>query len=131
VSSTAAEPAGHAERGEEKKAIWSEAIRVIGGLVAVSVGLLVVLAIAVTALILAGKGSDALGTIASAAFGVVGTIVGAYFGVKVGTDGTSKAIDGMKEEASKAQAFAAHVPAENAAAAIAQAEKLIRPPSGS
>jgi len=33
-------------------------------------------------------------------------VVGAYFGVKVGSDRTKDAIKGQKEEAAKAQAFA-------------------------
>ncbi len=64
--------------------------------------------------------------LATASFGVIGTVVGAYFGVKVGTDGTQTAVKGMQAEAAKAQAFAAHVPADQAEAALSSAAELAR-----
>ena len=64
-------------------------------------------------------------SIATAAFGVIGSIVGAYFGVKIGTDGTQKAIAAQQVEATKAQAFAAHLPEEKADQILASAESLV------
>lgn len=87
-------------------------------------GLAVLVVIAVVAMILVnGRSSDVV-AVATSAFGVIGTVVGAYLGVKIGTDGTQTAVAGLKDEAAKAQAFAAHVPKEAAANAIADAKAL-------
>ena len=88
----------------------AERIKLIGGLVAVALG---VLAVAVIALYAISKDDKNAGTIASAAGGVIASIVGAYFGVKIGSDQSKNAQDGLKEEAAKAQVFAAHLSPEN------------------
>lgn len=90
---------------------WSDKIRAIGGLVAVGFG---VLAVAVIAIVALAMGTEISATIASSASGVVATIVGAYFGVKVGTDQGKTAMENQKAEAAKAQVFAAHLPADQA-----------------
>lgn len=90
---------------------WSDKVKAIGGLVAVAVGVLAVLGIAIGALI---AGTSTAATIASSASGVIATIVGAYFGVKVGTDQGRTAMENQKAEAAKAQVFAAHLPADQA-----------------
>jgi hypothetical protein len=95
---------------------------VIGGLVVVCTGLVVLAAIAITAMILV-DGKDVV-AVATSAFGIIGSLVGAYFGVKIGTDGTQAAVAGLKDEAAKAQAFAAHIPQGDADAAIAAAQSL-------
>jgi hypothetical protein len=103
----------------------TEGIKVIGGLVVVCTGLVILGAIAITAMILV-EGNDVV-AVATSAFGIIGSVVGAYFGVKIGTDGTQVAVAGLKDEASKAQAFAAHIPHEDAEAAISQAQSLSSP----
>lgn len=108
---------------EPKSPTKAESIKLIGGLVAVGIGTLVVGAIAVIALL---KGGDTAATVSSAAGGVIATMVGAYFGVKVGSDQTKSALDGQKAEAAKAQAFAAHVPSDKANEIIAQAEEAAK-----
>jgi hypothetical protein len=62
---------------------------------------------------------------------VIGTLVGAYFGVKIGTDQTKTAMEqtdrahsALREEAAKAQAFAAHVPPSEANRALRDAKDL-------
>jgi uncharacterized protein YacL len=90
---------------------WSDKVKAIGGLVAVAVGVCVVGVIAVIALI---KDSDTAATIASSAGGVIATVVGAYFGVKVGSDQSRTAIEAQREEAAKAQIYAAHLPPDQA-----------------
>jgi len=63
------------------------------------------------------------GAVATGGITALGSMVGAYFGVKVGSDGTKEAIKGQKEEATKAQAFALGVnPSESPTvlAALAQ-----------
>jgi uncharacterized protein YacL len=101
------EPLKPAKAGDS----WSDKIKAIGGLVAVGAGVLVVGVIAVIALI---KDTSTASTIASATSGVIATIVGAYFGVKVGTDQGKTAMENQKAEAAKAQVFAAHLPADQA-----------------
>jgi hypothetical protein len=120
------------DNGDDKsQRLLSESIKTIGGLIAVIVGVLVVASIAGGAIT---KNTQIAATIAASASGAVATMVGAYFGVKVGSDQTKTALDAAKEasktkdkEAAKAQVYALHVPADNAgkvetaAAAAAQA----------
>jgi hypothetical protein len=108
---------------EAKPQTKAESIKLIGGLAAVVIGTIVVGIIAAAAI---SKGTDTAATIASAAGGVIATMVGAYFGVKVGSDQTKAALDGQKAEAAKAQAFAAHVPSEKADEVLAQAEEAAK-----
>jgi hypothetical protein len=92
----------------------ADGLRLIGGLVALVAGLLVLGLVATGAFV---ADPSHAGSIATAAFGVIGPIVAAYFGVKIGTDGTQKAIDGAQKateahqkEAAKVQVMAAHLP---------------------
>lgn len=107
-----------AETTSDKRRRGAESLRLIGGLIALGSGLFVIGAIAAVAII-ANNGSAS--SIATGAFGVVGSIVGAYFGVKVGSDGTQAAVQGQREEAAKAQVFAAHLSDGKAEVAIQQA----------
>jgi uncharacterized protein YacL len=113
----AAAPAKPAEPAGES---FTAKVKTIGGLVAVGLGLLVVGVIAVVALI---KDTSTASTIASSAIGVVATIVGAYFGVKVGTDQSKTAMDNQKAEAAKAQVYAAHLPVDQAKDVIEMSKK--------
>lgn len=88
-----------------------DSVRTVGGLIAVAIGALTVTAIALVALL---KGTDTAATIAGSSAGVIGSIVGAFFGVKIGTDQTRNAIEAQREEAMKAQVYAAHLPAQDA-----------------
>lgn len=67
-----------------------------------------------------------LASIAAGSLGVIGSIVGAYFGVKIGNDRGREAQAGERAEAAKAQAFALHVPEEKIAEAQGDAERLRR-----
>jgi hypothetical protein len=118
-----AEPASSEPSPPRVPQTATEGIRLIGGLVVVSVGLVVLAVIAVVALELVSDSSEVV-AIATAAFAVIGTLVGAYFGLKIGSDGTQAAVAGLKDEAAKAQAFAAHVPADVADKAIEAARGL-------
>jgi len=102
---------------------WTEKIKTIGGLVAVVIGAVIVGAIAIIALV---KDTTTASTIASSAGGVIATIVGAYFGVKVGTDQSKAAIEGQQAEAAKAQVYAAHLPPEQAGGIVQVAEDAAR-----
>jgi hypothetical protein len=107
------DPLGKADGGR------SASIKLIGGLVALATGLVVIGLVAGGAII---AGTDNAAKIATAAFGVIGSTVGAYFGVKIGTDGTQKAIEAQREEATKAQVYAAHIPPDQAGEVVAMAQ---------
>jgi len=59
----------------------------------------------IIALVAIAEGTATAGTIASAAGGVIASIVGAFFG-KVGTDQTKNAVEGERQQAAKAAVFA-------------------------
>jgi len=84
----------------------------------VVIGVIVVGIIAIVAIT---KNTDIAATIASSAGGVIATIVGAYFGVKIGSDQTKAANDNQKAEAAKAQVYALHLPPQDAELVLRQA----------
>jgi disulfide bond formation protein DsbB len=98
-------------------------LKVIGGLVALTVGLFALIVVVVVALAL--KPATTGTSIATSAIGVIGSIVGAYFGVKIGSDGTQKAVEAQQQEATKAQIFALHTPPQDAPLAVAHAKELL------
>jgi hypothetical protein len=102
----------------------SGALQTIAGLLAVTVGLAALTIIALVGMGFVKTDNPSVASIATGSFGVIGTVVGAYFGVKVGTDGTQKAIDGLKDESAKAQAFATHMESGQADRAVATYERL-------
>ena len=79
-----------AQRDRYRRA-WSHDIQVIGGLTAVSLGLAAVLIIAILAVIFVRNDAAQVAIVAGSAFTVIGTLVGAYFGMKIGTDQTKAA----------------------------------------
>lgn len=104
-----------AQRDRYRRSSWQD-IQVIGGLTAVSLGLAVVLIIAMLAVVFVRTDATQVAIVAGSAFTVIGTLVGAYFGMKIGTDQTKAAMEqtdratkAMREEAAKAQAFASQV----------------------
>jgi hypothetical protein len=90
------------------------AIKSIGGLVVVGLGLIAVVIVAVASLVLAREDTNAVTAITGAAFTVIGTLVGTYSGVKITSDGTRAAIDGATAQALRTQAIAIHTPSERA-----------------
>ena len=107
-----------AEEGKSpvtKETTNAESIKLIGGLVALGSGLLVLALIAGGALI---AGTATAEKIAIGAFGVIGTLVGAYFGQKIGSDGSKDATERANQEATKAQIYAAHLPPKEATEVI-------------
>jgi hypothetical protein len=83
-----------------------------GGLVVVAVGVLAVVTITTASLGTVSEGERA--TVATAAFTVLGTIVGAYFGVRVGARGKEDAEAARVVAAAKVERLAAHVDAAEA-----------------
>jgi hypothetical protein len=112
-------------------------VQVIGGLTAVVLGLFVVLFVAVLAMSLVHDDPENVATIATAAFTLVGTLVGAFFGIKIGTDQaktaqaqTELAVHHMREEAAKAQAFAGRLDGNSMKEALEDFEELRPKPPG-
>jgi len=128
VSESAGTPATGAPRGPERGRSGEHAagsqprvvdsIKTIAGLIAVGAGATAVVIVAVVAI---HAGSETAGTIAGSAVAVVGSIVGAYLGVKVGTDQTAKALDQLdsarkahEETSKRAERYALHVDKDDA-----------------
>jgi hypothetical protein len=108
--------------GDEPSGV--EKIRMIGGLFAVGMGLFVILVFGVAAFItfaVKGKLSSELVSIVTSAFGVVGSIVGAYFGIKLGSDHARDANASAQAAQAKNDIYAAHLPEEKADAVTTQA----------
>src|SRR3954469_17664148 len=105
---------------KNQKESLPERLKVIGGLIAVGVG---VVAVAVIAGLAISKNSEIAATIASSAGGFVATIVGAYFALKIGSDQTKSAHESLKEESAKAQVFAAHLRPEEAEKILDKAQQ--------
>jgi|SoimicmetaTmtHPB_FD_contig_51_1645559_length_2144_multi_2_in_0_out_0_3 hypothetical protein len=110
---------------------WVEALRAISGLLAVLLGLAALTLIALFGMGFVKTDNPSVVSIAAASFGVIGTVVGAYFGSKASNDSTQKAIestqkaiDGMKDESAKAQSFAANLDPKQASDAIDQYQRL-------
>jgi uncharacterized membrane protein YfcA len=87
-----------------------------GGLVVVVVCVLAVMTITSTSM--ATVPDEQQATVAAAAFTVLGTIVGAYFGVRVGSHGKSEAEAARAVSEAKVARLAAHVPPEQAMQAL-------------
>ena len=98
----------------------SAVIREVGALLTASGGLVVVVVcvLAVMAITTAAMGSvpaEQKATVAAAAFTVLGTIVGAYFGVRVGAHGKSEAEEARLASEAKVARLALHVDKQDAA----------------
>jgi hypothetical protein len=112
---------GSQERGK------AESLRIIGGLIAVGMGLIVVLVFGLGALIvfaIKGKIGSAVVSILTAGFSVVGTVVGAYFGLKIGTDQAKDASTAAQAAEAKSDVFASFVPQGQAEEAINKAHEV-------
>lgn len=89
----------------------AEAIRSIGGLVAVAIGVGAVAALAIVIVTtVGGLEKTAVVSIATSAFGVISTVVGAYMGIKIGTDQTEQAVGGATAAAAAVGAATASLP---------------------
>ena len=99
----------------------AEGIRLVGGLVVVCAGLLVITVLTCVAMVLVQKQGAQVVALATTSFGVSGTIVGAYFGVKMGSDGTNAALAGLRDESAKVQSMAAHLPPDEFQQALQEA----------
>lgn len=124
-----------------KNHIWpsSDSIKAVGGLLAVAFAVLAVTTIAITTefLLKSGANGQTLVPVATAAFGVISTVAGAYFGVKVGADTAQKAteqatagatqathaaVQGTREASARVAAIEQFIPAERLDEARAAAD---------
>jgi hypothetical protein len=80
----------------------ADSVKAVGGLIAVVVGVLSITALAITtmAFIDSGRDANSIVPLASSAFGVVSAVVGAYLGIKIGTDQSAS----FAEETNRAHA---------------------------
>ncbi len=95
---------------EDRTPTWALGIKAVGGLFAVAVGVIALALIACPAFVV----QDSTTTpIVTACVTAIGAVVGAYFGVKVGTDGTSTAIKVLQQASTNAQIAALYVSPEH------------------
>jgi hypothetical protein len=92
-------------------------LRVIGGLLALVAGLVALVSVLLVAKWMKISSSD-FTQLAAGVVGVIGSVVGAYFGVKVGSEGTQKVLENQREQAARAQIFAAHLEPNEAKEAL-------------
>jgi hypothetical protein len=99
----------------------AESIQSIGGLVAVVTGVLAItgLAIATMAFIDSGKDANTMIPLTTAAFGVISAVVGAYLGIKLGTDQSKGLAQDVSEAHVKLAAMQSLVPEEKQEEALA------------
>lgn len=85
----------------------AESIQSAGALVSVVIGVLAitVLAIATMALIGSGKDATTLVPLSTAAFGVISAVIGAYLGIKIGTDHSKELARGANDAVDKLTAL--------------------------
>jgi uncharacterized protein YacL len=115
---TAARPQSSAP---EKPSATLNVVTTAGAILVVGLGLTFVFIIAVVALGTVPGGQKA--AVVSTALTVLGTIVGAYFGVKVGSAGRERAEAARDVESVKVQELAARVDPETAKAALDTAHR--------
>ncbi|HWG09647.1 MAG TPA: hypothetical protein VN672_11650 [Solirubrobacteraceae bacterium] len=98
----------------------AESIQSIGGLVAVVIGVLAIagLAVATMAFIDSGRDANTMIPLTTSAFGVISAVVGAYLGIKIGTDQSKGLAQDASEAHAKLAAVQSFVPEEKQDAAL-------------
>ena len=102
VSGLVADPGPQDGRG------LAASLKIIGGLLALTAGLVALLVVLIIAKGAGVRAPEFTG-LATTVIGVIGSTVGAYFGVKIGSDGTQKALESQRQESARAQVYAAHM----------------------
>ena len=111
----------------------AQAFQAVAGLLAVLIGILAVAVIGVvtlSVLLTASTKSESAVAIATSAFGVISALVGAYLGVKIGTQQSGNLADEAQSARAEAATLQAWVPPENKERAARDVENS-RPPRGS
>ena len=96
-------------------------ISAVGGVLVVALGLVFVFIIALVSL--GTVPDDQKATVITAAFGVLGTVVGTYFGVRAGSAGRERAEAARDMETIKVQELAARMDHTSARAALDHAQE--------
>lgn len=112
----------------------AESIQSVGGLVAVVVGVTSVTVLAIVTMAFVGSDNDAntLVPLSTAAFGVISAVVGAYLGIKIGTDQSKNLAQDATQAHARLAAVTAFVPSDQqqaAAQAATAAAEVARPTS--
>ncbi len=87
----------------------AEAVHSIGGLIAVAIGVGSVLVTTIVVVTTAGLDPSSTVALATAAFGVISAVVGAFIGIKIGTDQTGKAVKDVRAAATMVAATTAQL----------------------
>jgi uncharacterized membrane protein len=83
--------AGIASIGSSDDGPSAEGIKSVGGLIAVVVGITAVTALTIVTLTLLGTSNkDSVVAVTSSAFGIISTVIGAYLGIKISSEGAAK-----------------------------------------
>jgi len=103
----------------------AESIRMVGGLAAVFIGVVAVTGLAIVTIAFIDNHKEAATTIvplSTAAFGVIATVVGAYLGMKIGTDQSKGLADDAIQAHARLAAVQAFIPPDKQQAAMDAAE---------
>jgi hypothetical protein len=100
-------------------------IQSIGGLVAVVVGVVAITALALSTMAFIGSDKDAntVVPLSTAAFGVISAIVGAYLGIKIGTDQSKTFAEDASQAHARLSAVQPFIPPDKQHEAQAAGEK--------
>jgi hypothetical protein len=95
-------------------------IQSIGGLLAVVIGVVAITALAIStmAFIDSGKDANTMIPLTTSAFGVISAVVGAYLGIKIGTDQSKGLAQDASEAHAKLSAVQSFVPEDKQEAAL-------------
>lgn len=102
----------------------ADSIQSVGGLLSVLVGVIAITSLAlVTMLVINKDNSGAIIPLVTSAFGVISAIVGAYLGIKIGTDQNASFAQKANESTARLAAVQQYVPDAEKPAATAAAER--------
>lgn len=97
-----------ATNGSNGSGARATAIKSIGGLVAVALGVGAVAALTIVALtVVGGLDNSSVVAISTSAFGVISAVVGAFMGIKIGTDQTGQTVGQAVDDSKTAAATVA------------------------
>jgi hypothetical protein len=116
-------PSQQKQRRAEEEGGIAGVISAAGAIIVVSLGLAFVFVVTLVSLGTVPDGQKS--TVVTAAFTVLGTVVGTYFGVRAGAAGKERAEAAREFEAIKVQELAASVDSATARTAIDRAEQRV------
>jgi cytochrome c biogenesis protein CcdA len=120
---TGSEQPGDEGRRAKRGTSLTDTLKTVAGLIVVVVAGVLVTIIATAAI---SKNSQTALTVATATTGIIGSVAGAYLGMKTGNDRADAAGTAQQEEAAKAQVYALHIPDGKAETARNEAEAAVR-----